>query len=205
MPGDVTLPIRKIDWACNPGYDTEADVRYVYGTTQITYSETALILMDVWGTHLLDGWAERAYVVTVEKIAPVLAWARSKGLTIIHTPHLQGNPYGYFIHPAAAPIEGEYVIDGLPEDERTALSNILRNRGIRKIIYVGYSSNMCLLMRPTGFAQTCEWGYKLITVRDASIAAEMTVVWPMGTIHDVMVSVYETFGVSTTVEELVSQ
>jgi hypothetical protein len=33
----------------------------------------------------------------------------------------------------------------------------------------------------------------------------MTVVWPMGTVHDVMVSVYETFGVSTTVEELVSQ
>ena len=52
-------------------------------------AQTALVLVDIWNTHFIESWRERAEHVTVAAIVPVLAAAREAGLTIIHAPSVR--------------------------------------------------------------------------------------------------------------------
>ena len=48
--------------------------------------QTAFVLVDVWNTHFIESWLERAKRVTVEAVVPALEAARSIGLTVAHAP-----------------------------------------------------------------------------------------------------------------------
>jgi len=53
---------------------------------QLPIAQTALVLVDVWNTHFIESWIERA-VETIEKsVVPALETARQAGLTIVHAP-----------------------------------------------------------------------------------------------------------------------
>ncbi len=52
-------------------------------------AQTALVLVDIWNTHFIESWRERAEHVTVAAIVPVLAAARQVGLTIVHAPSVR--------------------------------------------------------------------------------------------------------------------
>ena len=52
-------------------------------------AQTALVLVDIWNTHFIESWRERAEQVTVAAIVPVLAATRQAGLTIIHAPSVR--------------------------------------------------------------------------------------------------------------------
>ena len=52
-------------------------------------AQTALVLVDIWNTHFIESWRERAEHVTAAAIVPVLAAARQAGLTIIHAPSVR--------------------------------------------------------------------------------------------------------------------
>ncbi len=52
-------------------------------------AQTALVLVDIWNTHFIESWRERAEHVTVTAIVPVLAAARQAGLTIVHAPSVR--------------------------------------------------------------------------------------------------------------------
>ena len=49
-------------------------------------SQTALVLVDVWATHYIDSWLQRAARITQERIVPLTTALRSAGVTIIHAP-----------------------------------------------------------------------------------------------------------------------
>ena len=49
-------------------------------------AETALVLVDVWNTHFIESWLERAEFLTLNAVVPVLEAARRLGLTIVHAP-----------------------------------------------------------------------------------------------------------------------
>ena len=55
----------------------------------IPVSETALVLVDIWNTHFIESWRERAEQVTTAAIGPALEAARQAGLTIIHAPSMR--------------------------------------------------------------------------------------------------------------------
>ena len=52
-------------------------------------AQTALVLVDIWNTHFIESWRDRAEHVTVAAIVPVLAAARQAGLTIVHAPSVR--------------------------------------------------------------------------------------------------------------------
>jgi nicotinamidase-related amidase len=48
--------------------------------------QTALVLVDLWSTHYIESWLQRAQEVTEAKIVPTLRAARKIGMTVIHGP-----------------------------------------------------------------------------------------------------------------------
>lgn len=48
--------------------------------------QTAFILVDMWSNHHIESWLARAGQVTRDAILPMLALARTAGLTIVHAP-----------------------------------------------------------------------------------------------------------------------
>lgn len=48
--------------------------------------QTALVLVDMWDNHFIESWLERAERITREMVVPVLAAARTVGLTVVHAP-----------------------------------------------------------------------------------------------------------------------
>lgn len=52
-------------------------------------AQTALVLVDIWNTHFIESWRDRAEHVTLAAIVPVLAAARQAGLTIVHAPSVR--------------------------------------------------------------------------------------------------------------------
>ena len=52
-------------------------------------AQTALVLVDIWNTHFIESWRDRAEHVTLTAIVPVLAAARQAGLTIVHAPSVR--------------------------------------------------------------------------------------------------------------------
>jgi len=50
------------------------------------------------------------------------------------------------------------------------LDNYLKQCGIDTIYYVGYTTNICILTRPTGTRKMSELGYKVILVQDATLS-----------------------------------
>src|ERR1043166_4581502 len=64
----------------------EANFHHVERRLPIPIDQAALVLVDLWSTHYIDSWLQRAAQVTREKIVPVLEAARHIGLTVIHTP-----------------------------------------------------------------------------------------------------------------------
>jgi nicotinamidase-related amidase len=196
----ISLKVRHIHWSADPErYDTEMDCAYSYETLSLLPSKAAFILIDVWDRSYNDGLSERIDRNVREKLVPALEAAQAYGLTIIHSPHLEGSTLGYKIHPLASPRDGEFIVDG-PQEQEMLLS-ILKGRGITTIIYVGYASNMCLLNRPTGFQEMKKQGFEIILLRDASLAVELPRVFSLGLVHEVMLVIYESSGYSATVED----
>ena len=196
----LTMTVRSIAIAADQvEYDTEADTTYRYEMISFKPEEAALILMDVWDSSVNDGFAKRLEQNIVEKLFPAVTYARSVGINIIHSPHLTNGKHK--IHPLCTPIPGEKVVDGATEQQD--LEDFLISKNIQYVFYVGYASNMCLLMRPTGIPELVHMGFRTVFIRDASLAVESPF-FPMGTTHEVMTSVYETYGSSISVDEFLT-
>lgn len=87
-------PPRTLDLPCRyyrvyTGFEVPCDERnfgFVERRLAVPVAQTALVLVDVWATHYIDSWLERARTVTREKLVPVLNAARKAGMTVIHAP-----------------------------------------------------------------------------------------------------------------------
>jgi nicotinamidase-related amidase len=80
----------------------EQNFTYVERRLAIPIEQSALVLVDVWSTHYIDSWLERARRVTQARIVPALAAARQAGVTVIHAPAPQvARRYGVESPPAA--------------------------------------------------------------------------------------------------------
>ena len=64
----------------------EQSFGFVERDLSIPIEQTALVLVDVWSTHYIDSWLQRATDVTRERIVPLLQAARRAGVTVIHAP-----------------------------------------------------------------------------------------------------------------------
>ena len=194
--GMVKLTVRKFQHADDPKEaGTERDGRHLSYTLEVVPSELALVLIDVWSDHPIKGWAERAEKNIAAKLLPLVETARKHGVLIVHCPH------GESQHPLIRPLPTELVLDGLGEEAR--LLEALRHKGIRRLLYAGYASNMCVLTRPVGIIQMSKQGYDIIFVRDASLAIEAPDFLDRDLTHQVATYMVETnWGVSTSVDDV---
>ena len=194
--GLATLTVRDFQHADDPKQaGTERDGRHVSYTLDVAPSELALILIDVWSDHPLKGWAKRAEKNVAAKLLPLVESARKHGIQIVHCPH------GKSPHPLVRPLTTELVLDG--HGEKTRLVQALRQKGIRRLLYAGYASNMCMLTRPVGIIEMSRKGYDVIFVRDASLAIETPDFLERDLTHQVATYMVETnWGVSTSVDDV---
>ena len=64
----------------------EGNFHFVERDLPLPVDQTALVLVDLWSTHYIDSWLERATQVTRERIVPLLQAARQAGMTVVHAP-----------------------------------------------------------------------------------------------------------------------
>ena len=196
--GYVTLKVRAFQQANNgKSLSTEKDGHYAFHTLEIPASELALILIDVWADHPIKGWIERAEQITRTKLVLLVEAARERGVLVVHCPH--GEP----THPLVNPMPTELVLDG--PGAKAQLIKVLQQRGTKYLLYAGYASNMCVLTRPTGIIEMAQDGYRIVFVRDASLAIEAPDLLDEQTTHKVATYMVETnWGTTTNVEDIVA-
>ncbi len=131
----------------------------------------------------------------VERIAHVLAWARGRGMPVVHIVHESRRPGAVTfapgspalaVHPAASPIAGEPVIQKhLPGSfTNTSLDDELKTRGIARVIISGFMTQMCC---DTTAREAAHRGYKVTMLSDATAAMDVkgpdSVVIPHDQVH----------------------
>jgi nicotinamidase-related amidase len=118
----------------------------------------------------------------VERIGETLAWARARGVPVIHVVHESRRPGASIfvpgspaleIHPAAAPRAGEPVIQKhLPGAfTSTALEEELRRRGVERVLVSGFMTQMCC---DTTAREAAHRGFKVTVLSDATAAMDVT-------------------------------
>jgi hypothetical protein len=127
-----------------------------------TQTDTALILVDVWNNHAMGSWSKIAKEITRTEIASVLDLCRSRGNLIVHATYNTAT-YEYGLPMVA----GDYV---LPLGDEYYIKTLLAKRGIKKLIYVGYATNMCVMHRGLGILKMLEHGYDISIVKGATLA-----------------------------------
>ncbi|MFC2066736.1 hypothetical protein ACFLUO_06770 [Chloroflexota bacterium] len=121
-------------------------------------------------------------------------------MLIIHSPN------GGQVHKSIGVLPGEVVLAVGPEGQ-AQLDNLFEKKNIEWLLYAGYSSNMCVLNRPTGIVTMAYNGYRnrIIFVRDASTAAKVPSSIEVDSIHEVVISLVElNWGATTTVDDIVA-
>jgi nicotinamidase-related amidase len=80
----------------------ESNFRHVERMLPIPAEQAALVLVDIWSTHYIDSWFERASEVTRKQIVPVVDAARRIGMLVVHAPSPSvSKKYGAVATPAA--------------------------------------------------------------------------------------------------------
>lgn len=69
-----------------PDDNVEANIVQVESEFDLDPSETALVLVDVWGGHHIKSHYERTGVIMAEKIRPCVEAARSREIAVIYAP-----------------------------------------------------------------------------------------------------------------------
>jgi nicotinamidase-related amidase len=176
---------------------TERDGHHIYRTLELPISELALVLIDVWADHPVKGWAERADENMRTRLLPLVQAAREHGVLVIHCPH------GRATSPLLPPLPDEPVLDDPAGGTR--MVKTLQQRGVNYLLYAGYSSNMCVLTRPTGIIEMARQGYEIVFVRDASLAIEAPEFLDGQLTHGVATYMVETnWGVTTEVDQVLA-
>lgn len=74
----ITLPVRYFQDSTPPDIPCREENFFRWTIEmELLLAQTALVLVDVWNIHFIESWLERAKQVTIEKIMPLLAAARS--------------------------------------------------------------------------------------------------------------------------------
>lgn len=162
----------------------------------VDVAETALIVIDAWDVPPDERDESPDYRHVVDHIRPLLNWAREVGMLVIHAPH--DRP----VHPAALPAGDEIVISGEIADADFIASQ-LRRAGLRNLLFAGYALNECMMMRTIGMIEMHKQGFRVVLVRDASLAKESPSSAPGQWAHKGMVQFIElSLGASVALADL---
>lgn len=117
-----------------------------------------------------------------QRIAAALAWARERGVPVLHVVHESRKPGATIfapgspaleVHPDARPRDGEPVVQKhLPGSfTATPLEALLREHGVRRVILAGFMTQMCV---DTTARQAAHLGFQVTVLADATAAMSVT-------------------------------
>jgi nicotinamidase-related amidase len=171
----VTINVRGLKPSDRIESRSNSDLEYYFSQERINISRTALILLDTWEAHDNNTYERRMRLNVEEKIRPLLMSARENGILVVYAPS------GEKISKAIYPLSNEYIFEtefnydiygnqyDLIAEE---FSDYLRQKGITTLIYAGYATNVCLLLKATGVVPMARKGFKIYVVSDATVAME---------------------------------
>ncbi|HEY0666971.1 MAG TPA: isochorismatase family protein [Sphingobacteriaceae bacterium] len=85
--GSLHIKPRYHRWHVDPGVEwLETNTGYKTLDWTIPVSQTALVLLDVWQRHYIKDTEARGETIIQEKLVPLIAECRKKGMPIIHAP-----------------------------------------------------------------------------------------------------------------------
>jgi nicotinamidase-related amidase len=146
--------------------DSELDSKHYPVEFPFMPGKAALVIIDAWEHHPNEGYLWRAKNNMRTKLLPLLTLARRNKLPIIHASHEKE------IAKIVKPIRGEFVIDITGDKASDKMKAILDKEGIHTLLYAGYATDICVLTRAKGIKNMHKSGYRIILVRDATIAFE---------------------------------
>jgi hypothetical protein len=168
-------------------------------------AQSALVVIDPWASHPNEGFSARL-AANIPNLVALINRFRVWGRPIYY------DSTGFPIHPSVLANWGPYdhLIAWDPIGGGTqVLNNALNAGGIRNIFWGGYSTNLCLMMKPCGFRKMMpmDWTRKHFIVRDCTIAFESGETLPTQGLWDQ--SIYEVeyyshagIGYSTTLQDV---
>lgn len=176
----------------------------------------ALLLVDLQNDYFPGGaFPLPAIAPCVANAAVVLAWARARGVRVIHVQHreldpavgflLDGSP-GAETHVEVAPTGGETVVVKRHPNAFRETSLVEALAGIESVIVLGAMSNMCVDATARAAA---DLGYGVTVVEDACAASDLDFggrTIPAGTVHGAfMAALASAYGRVVTTKELLAE
>lgn len=153
-------------------YLVDNDVAYV--SSDFSNKDTAIIIMDAWEDQKDAFLNQKSNEVFYNKIFPILKAFKQRGFS----------QYAFTNDPKKSsfsklfPELEDLISKGSIEKRfhsKNQLENfdtVLKGKGITKLIYVGFHSNMCILGRPVGMFGMANKGYSTYFVPESSAAIE---------------------------------
>jgi len=171
----------------------------------ITLGSSAILFMDVWAEAPIEYWEANASEYLQElwlkcwneevtlhmyaKVLPLLEFARENDIEVIFA-----NGEGWKLHPDLRAYEHNELVT----ESANELDEYLKARNIDTILYAGYATNVCILVRPTGMRAMNDLGYNVVLIEDVSLSGP-----EVGYTHEQAISeINEWFGGTTTFDEL---
>ena len=149
-------------------------------------NKTALIIMDPWMDYASDHLNKYFGSVIESRVIPLVKRALTRGHPVIV---MTNNPstvmYNTEIHQKLHTLvkngKARILFHQELDDESFAAS--LRSQGITSLIYIGFSSNMCVIGRRMGMIPMIHQGFKIFFIPEASAAIEYGATWQDQSIH----------------------
>jgi nicotinamidase-related amidase len=87
LPKELRLRMRSYSRDPEPGVEcVESRFHHIEWEERIPLTQAALVLVDVWDTHVIASHAARTAQIARDFIAPVMAAARRAGMAVVHAP-----------------------------------------------------------------------------------------------------------------------
>jgi nicotinamidase-related amidase len=142
-------------------------------------SETCLILIDLQEGFRHPKWGKRNQPLLEENVGRLLALFRQHSLPVIHVRHdsteaaspLRWELPGFAILACATPLRGEEIITKRAHGAfvGTALEELLRGKGIRRLVLAGLTTDHCV---STTMRMGFDLGFSPLLVADATATFE---------------------------------
>lgn len=152
----------------------------------INSSSTAVIIMDPWVDMPTKHLNEYAKKITESRIIPLVKKALYLGHPIvILTNDQKKSNHSAKIHPVLQSFadDGKAIILFHQDYDDDSFAAYLSARKIDSLIYVGFSSNMCVIGRSMGMIPMKNHGFNIYFIPEASAAIEYAESWNNQSIH----------------------
>ena len=150
--------------------------------------DTAYIIMDPWSNMACDFLNSRLSAFTDKTVVPLAQLAAENGHKVLILTSLPNAPYNSKIAPKLQQMLNAGLCEIIYHEECSPerFSSYLAEQGIKKLVYCGFFSNMCVLLRPLGIvSMVSRGGFDVYFVPGASSAMEHADTWDSGLVHSV--------------------